>query len=265
MRDFYKNKTILITGASSGIGKDLALYLSCFETNLILVARRYDLLVDLEKQCQKLGANVLIAKADVTDFKAMERLCYQSLEQFNFVDIVIANAGIGGLNPAYNFSLEINHQCMSVNYFGLVNTFIPYIKSMKEAGKGHLVGVSSLASFRGLPKAASYSSAKAAQARLLESFRVDLKSFGITVSAIYPGFVESQMTNHDDFKMPFKLPVRTSSHLVARAIKNKKSEYLYPWQMKYLTILNKMLPNCIYDLLIPSLSGIKDDIEAKSL
>ncbi len=263
MFQHYKGKKIIITGASAGMGKDLALYLSTFDVHLVLLARREDLLIELKERCEKNGSKVEIYKADVANSLRMQEIADIILSKWDSVDIVIANAGIGGLNPADQFSLEINKKFIDVNLEGLANTLVPYIQSMIKNKAGQLVGISSLAAFRGLPGGASYSSTKAAQGVFLESLRVDLKKYGIAVSSIHPGFIETHMTNHEEFNMPFKIHVRESSILIAKALMKKKAVYMYPWQMRWVTYINKRLPIWLYDFLVPKISGQKDDIKAK--
>ena len=260
MKSFFQGKTVLITGATSGIGRDLALYLANLGSNLILVGRREQLLEEVKGLCQAAGVQVMLGICDVVNRTEMELLRDRALAQFGLVDIVIANAGVGGLNPADNFSCEVHQKTMEINILGLINTLVPYIPSMIEKRTGHLVGVSSLAAFRGLPNAASYSSSKAAQATILESFRVDLRKYNIAVSSIHPGFVETAMTNHQEFKMPFKISARHSTKLILNALMKKKPVFLYPWQMRLLTYVNRLLPICIYDRLVPRLTGQRPKI-----
>lgn len=262
MGGFFRGKTVLITGASSGIGKDLAVLLAERGTRLVLVARRIALLEEVKQACG--DAEILVCAADVADRVAMEEVRDKALERFGFVDIVIANAGLGGLNPANAFDLDLHKRFLDTNCMGLANTLIPFIPSMVARRCGHLVGISSLAAFRGLPNAASYSSTKAQQAIFLESLRVDLRPYGIAVTSIHPGFVRTPMTDHDEFRMPFMMDVRKSSILIARAIEKRKRVYLYPWQMKLLTYLNMMLPGWLYDRVMPRLSGQRTDIKAKA-
>jgi len=263
MRDFYQGKVVVITGASSGIGADLALLLASYGARLALVARRTDKLAELREQCAAAGAEVLVHGADVADEAAMLALRDAVLARWGHADIVIANAGVGGLNPADRFSLSVHRKIVETNCIGLANTLIPFVPSMMERHQGQLVGVSSLAAFRGLPKAASYSSTKSQQAVFLESLRVDLRPHGIAVSSIHPGFVVTPMTQHDEFKMPFLVPVRKSSLLVARAIRRRRPVYLYPWPMRLLTWLNRHLPPWLYDRLMPKLGGYKEKVEAR--
>jgi len=263
MEAFFRDKRILITGASSGIGQDRATLLASWGARLALVARRREALEDLARQLAATGEAPLVFAADVADEQAMLAVRDATLAAWPHVDIVIGNAGVGGLNPADDFSLAVHRRVVETNCLGLANTLVPFIPSMIARGRGHLVGVSSLAAFRGLPNAASYSSTKAQQRIFLESLRVDLRRHGIAVTAIHPGFVQTPMTAHDEFRMPFMVPVRTSSRCIARAIARRRAVLLYPWPMRLLTLLNRLLPPCVYDRLVPRLAGQKAKVTAR--
>ncbi|HOU54317.1 MAG TPA: SDR family NAD(P)-dependent oxidoreductase [Myxococcota bacterium] len=265
LAEWYRGKKVVITGASSGIGKDLALLLGEFGADLALVARRRESMEEVRQALQGKGGEVLVLPADVSDRQAMEGVAREVLDRFGHADIVIGNAGVGGLNPAPSFDLDIHQRTYAINCLGLAYTLVPFIPSMIARRDGILVGVSSLAGFRGLPKAGSYSSSKAAQGVFLESLRVDLRPYGISVLRIHPGFVETPMTDHDEFRMPFKVPVRKSSWLIAKAIRRRKAVYLYPWPMKVLTWVNRMLPPFLYDRVVPALSGQKEEIRPRML
>ena len=263
MRKFYEGKVVVITGASSGIGSDLAVLLASYGSRIALVARRAAMLEDVKSECEKAGGEAIAIAADVSDSESMIRVRDEVFAKWGFADIVIANAGVGGLNPADNFKLEVHRKFVEINCMGMANTLMPFVPSMLERKQGQLVGVSSLAAFRGLPNAASYSSTKAAQMVFLESLRVDLRKYGIGVSSIHPGFVESPMTSHSEFSMPFMMKTRDSSVLIAKAIKKRKAVYLYPWQMRIATFFNRHLPRCLYDVLVPRLAGMKGNTEPK--
>lgn len=263
--DFYKGKSAVITGASSGIGKDLAILWAQWGCNVALVARRKELLEETAQECRTYGVKALVLQGDVTDRQAMERVRDEAVAQFGFVDIVVANAGVGGLNPAPYFDLDIHRKTIEINCIGLANTLVPFIPAMVQKRTGVLVGVSSLSAFRGLPKAATYSSSKAMQGTFMESLRVDLRPHGVHAMAIHPGFIVTPMTQHRDFRMPFMVPVRKSSMLISRAIRCRKSVYLYPWQMRLATWFNKMMPNWLYDRLLPRMTGQGDEIRPKML
>ncbi|MFH1468840.1 MAG: SDR family NAD(P)-dependent oxidoreductase [Pseudomonadota bacterium] len=263
MERHFKGKTVLLTGASSGIGQDLALVLAGWGCKLVLVARRAEKLAELAAACEAAGAEVQVCAADVADRARMAEVAREAQDRFGFVDIVIANAGVGGLNPARHFDLDMHAQTFAINVLGTANTLAPFIAPMVAAGRGQLVGVSSLAAFRGLPNAASYSSSKAAQARMLESWRVDLRPHGVAVSCIHPGFVVSPMTDHSAFTMPFMVKTRASSLIIARAIARRRAVTLYPWPMRLLTLLNRVMPCWLYDRLMPRLSGQGDDVQPR--
>ncbi|MBM4396773.1 MAG: SDR family NAD(P)-dependent oxidoreductase [Deltaproteobacteria bacterium] len=264
MGDFWRGRAVVITGASSGIGKDLGLLLASRGARVALVARRRELLAEVEAGCVAAGGEAVSFAADVADARAMEAVRDEVLGRWGFADVVVANAGVGGLNPGATFSLDLHRRFVEVNCMGLANTLVPFIPSMVARRAGRLVGVSSLAAFRGLPAAASYSSTKAQQGVFLESLRVDLRQAGVAVTSIHPGFVETPMTDHDEFRMPFKIPVRRSSVLIARAIERRRRAYLYPWPMKLLTYLNRSLPGWLYDRLIPRLSGQSGHVSARA-
>ena len=265
IKDFFKGKAAVITGASSGIGKDLALLWAEWGCNVAVVARRKELLEEVAEACRALGVDAVVLQGDVTDAVAMARVCEEALSRWGAVDIVVANAGVGGLNPAPYFDLDIHRRTMEINCIGLANTIAPFIPSMIERGEGVLAAVSSLSAFRGLPKAASYSSSKAMQGTFMESLRVDLRPHGVHAFAIHPGFIKTPMAEHDDFDMPFMVPVRKSSLLISKAVARHKRVYLYPWPMKLLTWVNRSLPRWLYDILLPKISGQKDDIRPKLL
>jgi short-subunit dehydrogenase len=265
MKDYYRGKVVVITGASSGIGRDFALLISEWGAKVALVARRKELLEELRAECEGLGGEARVFAGDVSDRVAMEAMRDEVHATWGHADIVIANAGVGGLNPADRFDLDIHRRTVEINLIGLANTLMPFVPRMLERKSGHLVGVSSLAGFRGLPNAASYSSTKASQGVFMESLRVDLRKHGIACTSIHPGFVETPMTDHDEFRMPFKIGVRESSILIARALKRKKRVYLYPWQMKILTWINRGLPGPIYDRLVPRLTGQRKDLKPRML
>ena len=135
------------------------------------------------------------------------------------IDILIANAGLGGVNPGDSFSEEINRKMMSVNFFGTTGIISLILPQMIERKNGHIVGVASLAGLRGMPQAASYSASKAAQITFFESLRLDVKQYGIRVLTVFPGFIATKMTNHDEFKMPFMISPQKTAEKIISSIK----------------------------------------------
>lgn len=248
MQKYFQDKTVVVTGAAAGIGRALTLALADFGAHVVAIDRDAKALDELGQNCPQRYV------ADVSDSSRMQEVAAQILEANPQVDLLIANAGVGGLNPGYDFSLEVSAKTIAVNVNGLANTIAPFIPAMIARRSGQIVGVSSLASFRGLPNAASYSSTKAAQRVMLESLRVDLRPYQISVACICPGFVQSAMTDHDEFPMPFMVPVTKAAQVMLRAIAKKRALYMFPWPMRWLTYFNRLLPTFIYDRLLPLLS-----------
>ncbi len=252
MTHYFSNKKILITGAASGIGKDLSIVLNEYGASLFLIDLKPVSLQDFKNP-----ERVNFFQADVTSEESLIKIKNEISNQNGEIDIIIAAAGVGGLNPGRYFSTKIDHKVMSINYFGTINSIMPFLDSMIKRGEGQIVGISSLAAFRGLPQAASYSASKAAQMTMLESLRLDLLGTGVDVTCIHPGFVETPMANHSDFDMPFKVSARKSTHLILKAIEKRKKQYCYPWQMAFLSKINRVLPNFFYDFLLPKLNPPK--------
>ncbi len=264
MKNFYQKKVVLITGATSGIGADLAQLLTSLGSTVIAIGRREEMLQELKADCVANEGKLIGYACDVVDRVGMEKMAAEVCDKVGAPDIIIANAGLGGINPADNFDWEIDHKIMSVNYFGMINTFAPYLKALIGRRTGQLVGIASLAGFRGMPKACSYSASKSAQIKLLESWRVDLKKHNIKVNAICPGFIKTPMTNHEEFPLPFMVDVRDSSWLILKAIYQNKSLYLYPFPMKLVTYLNRILPNWLFDFILPIVMKKKNGTETKA-
>jgi NAD(P)-dependent dehydrogenase (short-subunit alcohol dehydrogenase family) len=214
-----------------------------------LIGLEEDELMSLREELGRAAPEVLLFQADVSNPERMDAIATEILALWGGVDVVIANAGIGCLNPAYAFSLELDRRVFHVNYFGMLHTFTPFLRSMRLQNQGSLVAISSLAAFRGVGCASSYCASKAAQMRALESLRIDLKPFGIDVISIHPGFVTTRMAEHREFAMPFAIPVRKASQEILKAIARRKTRHLFPWPMKILVQLNRLLPGPIYDRL----------------
>ena len=249
---FFKGKAVFITGAGSGLGKSLAIKLSEYNAKLVLTDKNEKNLKEViegaSKICQCVGA-----PADVRNYQELLNLKNKVPKEW-FIEISIANAGVGGINPADHFSLEIDQAIMGINYFGVVNSLHLFLAEMKSLRRGHLVGISSLASIRGLPSASSYSASKAAINNCLESWRLDLAPQNINVSCIRPGFIKTPMTNHDAFPLPFMVSSEEAAKLVLLAIAKNLKVYSFPWPMGFLSFINKFLPVWAYDFILPKLS-----------
>jgi NAD(P)-dependent dehydrogenase (short-subunit alcohol dehydrogenase family) len=165
-------------------------------------------------------------------------------------DIVIANAGIshGNLTEIAE-DVETFRQTLEINVLGLVNTFHPFVAAMRGRGQGSLVGIASVAGFRGLPGGTAYSASKAAAIRYLEGLRVELRGTGVQVTTICPGYIATPMTRRNPYRMPFIIGPDEAARRFARAIDSGTSYAVIPWQMAIVGRILGVLPNWLFDRL----------------
>jgi NAD(P)-dependent dehydrogenase (short-subunit alcohol dehydrogenase family) len=236
---------VVISGASSGLGLALAQHYLQQGAHVAACARRSDLLQTLSEQ---FPGQVACYPLDVRDAAALQAAALHFIAQVGVPDIVIANAGVSsGTLTEYAEDIHAFQQVMDINVMGVVKTFQPFIAAMRDAGSGTLVGVASVAGFRGLPGAGAYSASKAALISYLESLRVELHGSGVSVVTLCPGYIETPMTAINPYAMPFILPADTAARRIAKVIKARKSFAVVPWQMGLVGSLLKVLPNWLYD------------------
>lgn len=236
---------VFITGASSGIGQALAQHYAKEGAIIGLVARRADLLADLQ---DSLPTETAIYPLDVRDAEALEKAALDFITRFGATDIVIANAGVSaGTLTENKDDIKTFHAVIDINLLGMVHTFQPFIESMKQAGKGSLVGIASVAGIRGLPGAGAYSASKAAVISYLESLRVELCQDGISVTTIAPGYIKTPMTDINQYAMPFLMAPNVAAKKFAQAIAQKKRFIVIPWQMGWVARLMRFLPPWLWD------------------
>ena len=239
---------IIITGASSGLGKALAEYYASLDATLGLIARNKTSLEVLVNELPDLAISCY--DIDVRDAKSMQSAAADFVQRYGCPDIVIANAGISqGTLTEYAEDSKIFESILATNVTGIVNTFQPFITIMRNQGKGSLVGISSVASYRGLPGGSAYSASKAAVNSYLESLRVEMYGSGVSVITICPGYIVTPMTANNPFWMPFIMTAETTAKKIAHIISYKKLYTVIPWQMAVVARILKLLPNFIYDRL----------------
>ena len=237
---------VVISGASSGLGRALARHYAGLGATLGLIARRADLLETLAAELP--GASTYVA--DVRDAGAMQAASRDFMRRHGCPDIVIANAGISsGTLTEYAEDSEVFESILATNVIGMVNLFQPFISAMRIAGQGTLVGIASVAGYRGLPGSGAYSASKAAAISYLESLRVEMHGNGVSVITICPGYVATPMTANNPFHMPFLLTADEAAEKIVRVIENKILFAVVPWQMAVVARVLKILPNFLYDRL----------------
>ncbi len=236
------NKRIFISGASSGIGEYLAYHYSKSGATIGVTGRRKDRLDQVAKTCHELGGNALVYSLDVTDQEASKRVAEDFIKAADGIDMVIANAGIGGHDDLMSGNSTAINNIIKTNVLGVTNTLIPFIPTMKKLQKGVLVNISSIASFIRTPYHGGYSGSKVNIRLMADSWRLTLAKYHIQVTTICPGFIETPMTK-DLKSRPFLLPVETAVEKIANAIHHGKKTFIFPWQMKMMIPLLRILPD----------------------
>ncbi len=237
--------TVFITGASSGIGESLARLYASRGYQLGLVARRKEF---LEKLAADLNPVPAVYALDVRDAAGLTQAANDFMARHGAPNIVIANAGISrGTLTEIEDDLKAFQEILDVNVMGMVNTFHPFVASMRDKGTGTLVGIASVAGFRGIPGGGAYSASKAAAIKYCESLRVELRASGVSVVTICPGYIRTPMTAVNKFKMPFLIDVDEAVVRFARAIDARTSFTVIPWTMGIAGRILRMVPNWLYD------------------
>lgn len=236
---------VVITGASSGIGSALAQCYAVRGATLGLIARRTAALHDLSKE---LSIKTNIYGCDVRDATALRAAAENFIQQHGCPDIVIANAGVSvGTLTEHAQDNDVFQSIMGINVVGAVHTFQPFIEPMRKAGRGKLVGIASVAGYRGLPGAGAYSASKAALISYLESLRVELRPAGISVITICPGYITTPMTAHNPYAMPFIMDADRAAQKMISIIDRGKNYAVIPWQMAVAARVLRVTPNWLYD------------------
>ena len=244
---------VFLTGASSGIGVALARAYAASETpgslTLGLFARRQEALDDVGREIvAAYGHKVVSYRGDVRAPADVQRAGAAFLARFGPPDIVIANAGVSrGTLTEYAEDLPAFAAVFETNVLGMVHTFQPFLAAMRASGGGTLVGIASVAGFRGLPGSGAYSASKAAAISYLESLRVEEQAQGIKVVTLCPGYIATPLTAKNPYKMPFLLQPDAAAARMLRVIAAGRKFAVVPWQMAIVGRALRCLPRWIYD------------------
>ena len=244
----WNDTVVFLTGASSGIGEGLADAMAKRGATLGLVARRRELLDDLADRCRRHNVRVRTFAVDVTDEMAVAAAAEEMRTEFGRIDLMIANAGIGGNDEeTRSYVPRAVRRVIETNLLGASNTVHAVVPHMAERGSGHIVAISSLAGFRGLPRSAAYSASKAGMTAFFESVRLDVKHSGIDVTIIQPGFIRTPLTSARANKMPFLMELDDAIPLFVKAIEKKKKFAAFPWPLATIVRAGKFMPAWLYD------------------
>ncbi|MBL8710211.1 MAG: SDR family NAD(P)-dependent oxidoreductase [Rhodospirillaceae bacterium] len=227
MRNF---RSILITGASSGLGAALALAYAAPGVFLHLGARRGDLLEEVAAACRARGAEVGIATIDVSDASSMDAWI-AGADQGHPLDLIVANAGISGGTSGGREDAAQTRAIFRVNLDGVLNTVLPVLPRMAQRGAGQVGIMASLAGHRGFPGAPAYCGSKAAVKVWGEGLRGEMASAGVGVSVIMPGFVTTPMTAVNEFPMPFLMSPERAAAIIRRGLAGNRARIAFPLPM----------------------------------
>lgn len=243
---YWTNKVVLITGASSGIGRALAIDMARRGASVGLLARRQEILDQIVDEITSTGGRALALPADVTESEAVRGAVDALRREFGPIDLLVANAGISINTFVPNLCEKKIAELINVNVIGVVNSVAAVLTQMVAHGSGHLVVNSSLAAYRGLPKSAAYCASKAAISSFFEALRIDLKGSGVDVTIIHPGFIKTPLIANIR-RTPYLMEVDYAVQKIIRAIEKRKKGYAFPWQLATLARACKLLPIPMYD------------------
>ncbi len=238
-------KTILITGASSGLGREMALTLARRNNRLVITARREGRLRELQEEIERRGSACLVCPADATDRHAVQRVLDQAIAQFGPIDLAILNAGGGRALSMEDATIDDVLTMMRTNYDTFVNFLVPMIAHMKGRSAA-IAYTGSPAGYFGLPKSGPYSAAKAAGRMLFDTCRIELAESGIRFHALYPGFTETEGLDVNDVPVRALViaPERAAAEMLS-AIERDQAHHMFPRRIKWLMGVARALPETV--------------------
>ena len=237
------NKVIWITGASSGIGRSLAIKFANEGWQVAASARRENLL----KELNNTNPNIHSFPLDVTDSEKCKAVFNEVIKKLNNIDICIFCTGIHDPKSERSLNLEKIKKIMEVNYFGTVNSINAIYDYFKKKKSGHISMISSVAGYRGLPAAGAYCASKSALTTFAESLYFDVKRFNVRVSVVHPGFIKTPMTDQNDFAMPMIKSAEFAADEIFKGLtKSRSFEIHFPKSFTFLMKILKFMPNSLY-------------------
>ena len=240
----------LITGAASGLGRQLALVLAAEGMAVAAVDLQAQSLQTLEQELHTRGTRVAWEVADVTDAVALQKAVTALEARLGPVDLLIASAGIGTVTAALDFDAAAFASLIQVNLLGVANSVAAVLPDMLSRGRGHLVAISSLASYRGLPAMAGYCASKAGVNALMESLRVELRGHGIVTTTVCPGWIRTPMTAQLPLKVSGMLEADDAARRILRIIRRGRAFAAFPGRTRLQVALMRWLPAGVSDWML---------------
>jgi short-subunit dehydrogenase len=239
-----KDKVVLITGASSGIGEALAVGLAREGCRVLLMGRRGDVLAKLADRVRPQAADVDVFIGDVRDAGQCVAAVNQAVEKWGRLDIAVLSAGVGYYMRVHEFDVAKANETIAINVSGIINCVGAAMPVMIRQKSGMIVGLSSLAAYFVVPIAASYAASKAAVTSFLTGMQLGLMRHGVDVLIVEPGYVRTPMTAQNK-RMPFLIEADDAADRIIRAIRQRKKLLRFPWAMVQLVRLVRLLPQAL--------------------
>ncbi len=244
-------KLAWITGGGTGIGKALALALDEQGWQVVISGRTEQKLQTVAEQGEHISYLVL----DVTDREQSQQVFNTLSEKYGLPNVVILNAGDYTPMPLDDFSLDLIYKLNQVNYLGVMNGLAAILPAMKEHQSGQILLMSSVAGYRGLPDAAPYGATKAALINFAEALYMPLKEHGVLLRVVNPGFVTTQLTAQNSFKMPAEITSAEAAERIVKALRTDSFEITFPKRFTYTLKVLRALPYRLYFFLISKITG----------
>ena len=239
----FAGRTVLVTGASSGMGESMVRRLAPLGCKLGLIARRTERLRTLADSLSASGSVIALAGADVSDRDSLRAAVSNLRDTLGAFDLVIVNAGVGTPTLLDPLNLADVESMIRVNLMGMIYTIEATLPEMLARRSGRIAAVTSLGADRGMPGEMAYCASKAAMNVWLEGLRVQVRGTGVSISTLVPGFVTTPMTEVNSFHMPFLLTADRAAARMLRAIARGRKVYRFPLRMSLLSRLLQILPD----------------------
>ncbi|WP_417320909.1 SDR family NAD(P)-dependent oxidoreductase [Emcibacter sp.] len=237
---------IWITGAGSGLGRELARQYAADGHRLVVSARTAENLDSLARECRDMPGEIIAQPCDVTDRRAVTDCVRKMVTEAGVPDRVILNAGTHIPSSLDRFDADIHQRLMEVNYMGVVHCLEAILPALQERQHGQIAIVSSLAAWRGLPYAGAYGASKAALVTLAESLRPELARTGIDLRLVCPGFVRTPLTDRNEFHMPLLMETGDAAEAFRRGLEDNRFRIVFPRRMAWVMALLRILPDRLF-------------------
>jgi short-subunit dehydrogenase len=242
-KSFFRDKVILITGASSGIGRAAALALSQFDSKIVLASRNLDKLNNVKDEIRSKGGEALVIKADVSSYDDTLRIARETILKWGRIDILIACAGKYVQDNTCEIDIQSYQDSMANNFFGTLNVIKSLLPGMKQQGSGHIIIINSLDAKKGIVGDGPYVSAKAAMDGFGDVLRQEMKPFSINVTSVYPGRVDTPMIENIEVPgISRKIAPEKVVKAIIKGIKRNKATVTVPSSLSIVGVLNNIMP-----------------------